>query len=84
MSMIKCPSCGFKVSDEDGCCFICGRKFSPDEALKADLLDTPDTSQPADDIDEQDISKVFGSLSHTPVQAIFLEDEDGADPSDPA
>ena len=71
MSIVRCPACGFNVSDEDGICFVCG----------AELNMTEPTITGADDVvlDVQrqmpeDISSVFGELSHQVVQAVFDED----------
>ena len=70
MSLVRCPACGFNVSDEDGTCFICGESTIP-KAADADVLDVQ--NEQGEQMPE-DISSVFGELSHEVVQAVFDED----------
>ena len=74
MSLVRCPACGFNVSDEDGTCFICGSKLNMAESTISDAgdvaLEVQNEQMP------EDIRSVFGELSHEVVQAVFDEEDD--------
>ena len=74
MSVVRCPACGFNVSDEDGTCFICGSKLNMAESTISDAgdvaLEVQNEQMP------EDIRSVFGELSHEVVQAVFDEEDD--------
>ena len=75
MSLVRCPACGFNVSDEDGTCFICGTKLSTAESTISDVGDVAlDVQNEQGEQMPEDISSVFGELSHEVVQAVFDED----------
>ena len=78
MSLVRCPACGFNVSDEDGICFICGSKLSTAESTipKAADADVLAVQNEQGEQMPEDISSVFGELSHEVVQAVFDKEDD--------
>ena len=77
MSLVRCPACGFNVSDEDGTCFICGSKLNMAESTISDAGDVAlEVQNEQGEQMPENISSVFGELSHEVVQAVFDEEDD--------
>ncbi len=83
--LVQCPNCGFKVSAEEGICFVCGAPLRPNTGRQIEdiKLETDDISDEEDlslrsDPDEEnetndtmEIMKVFGKGHREVVHAEY-------------
>lgn len=82
--VVLCRNCGFKVTNIDGICFVCGAELSPSVPLAMDQIEssTPETNDKPDQAeqdqsvpdDTMEIMRVFGKGHREIVHAEYKDD----------
>lgn len=83
-NVVLCRNCGFKVSNIDGICFVCGAELSPSVPLAMDQIesrtpeanDKPDQAEQDQSVpdDTMEIMRVFGKGHREIVHAEYKDD----------